>query len=218
METNNEQINVNLKKHQQNLDNWEKKDLVQELHRWIERFVLEFKLDIGVPALTVERLRCTRLGHFCSGRDGFGLLNEIALNDIYVSEKLSWNNLATLLHELGHAHQERTGNPGKSGYHNKEYTNWAETVGLNVDESGHTSVAPSPSPFSKLLSRHGIEISAPPESKQGNVKPEKPIQGKSKLKLWVCSCEPKPVRVRVAIPDFQAKCLKCNDLFRRKDR
>jgi hypothetical protein len=38
--------------------------------------------------------------------------------------------------------------------------------------------------------------------------------GSSKLRLWMCDC---PVRVRVAVADFRARCLECGCLFRRCD-
>ena len=33
--------------------------------------------------------------------------------------------------------------------------------------------------------------------------------GRSKLKLWVCCCRPKPVRVRVGRATLRARCLDC---------
>jgi len=206
-----EEINLSLKKRQDNVENWKQKDLVQKFHSWAEILSSKFTLDTGVPALLVDRLRCTRYGHFCSGRDGFGLLGEIAINELYVTEEPNWRNLATLLHELGHAHQERTGEPGKGNYHNKQYRWWAKTVGLVVDALGHISVLPPPSPFWDVLQGHGVEVPTISE-------PEPAViarAGMSKLQLWMCSCIP-PIRVRVAIADFQARCLKCGQLFARK--
>jgi len=42
--------------------------------------------------------------------------------------------------------------------------------------------------------------------------------GSSKLKLWVCGCQPEPVRLRVAVADLRAMCLKCGCLFVKKKR
>lgn len=39
--------------------------------------------------------------------------------------------------------------------------------------------------------------------------------GSGRLRLWVCECLPKPVRVRVASDDFRARCLTCGALFKR---
>lgn len=208
-----EEINLSLKKHQQDVETWEKKERVQDIHNWAERFASQFKLKIGVPAFMVDRLRCTRYGHFRPGRDGFGLQGEVGINDLYIGDRLSWQNLATLLHELGHVHQEKTGKPGKGNYHNRQFRELAKTLGLIVDKQGHTKVIPPPSPFWDALQKYGVEVPTimEPES-VGTSKP-----GQSKLKLWICSCKPEPVRVRVAIPDFRAQCLKCGQLFTLKD-
>ena len=70
--------------------------------------------------------------------------------------------------------------------------------------------------IAELLGQYGIEVSAPSPDESVEIKPTPIDSGNSKLKLWVCSCQPKPVHVRVAISDFRAKCLKCGQLFKRK--
>ena len=204
----NEQINVELRNHLISIDDWEKKSLAENLHQWAERFTLEFKLKTSVPALMVDQLGRTRCGHFRRGRNGFGLLNEIAINERYISSQRYYDTLAILLHELLHAEQEAVGNPGKGNYHNKEFRNKAELLGLIVDAWGHMFLCPPPSPFWCLLQKYGVKV---PE-----ISDPIPIvirAGVSKLKLWICSCKPEPVRVRVAISDFKARCLKCSQLF-----
>jgi hypothetical protein len=204
-----DKINSTLRQHQQDVETWDRKEKVQQLLIWLERLVSEFKLEVGVPALMVDRLRCTRYGHFRRGRDGFGLLGEVGINDMYIGEELSWRNLATLLHELGHVHQEKTGKPGKRNYHNKQFRDWAKSVGLIVDAAGHTRMLPLPSPFWDVLRKWDFPI---PDSVEQEVAATR-RRGTSKLKLWICDCKPKPVRVRVAIADFQARCLKCGQVF-----
>ena len=92
----NEQINVELRDHLIGIDDWEKKALAENLHLWAERFTLEFKLKTSVPALTLDRLGRTCLGHFRRGRNGFGLINEIAINERYINPQRYYDNLATL--------------------------------------------------------------------------------------------------------------------------
>jgi hypothetical protein len=209
-----ERINCSLKEHQESVSVWPEKDRVQALHIWMERFTSKLSLDVGVPALTVDRFRSTCYGHFRPARNGFGLIGEIGMNTLYMTEPLSWRNLATLLHELGHAHQARTGEPGAGNYHNKAFRDWAKTVGFIVDKAGHTRVLPPPSPFWNVLGKWGV--SAPDGIALETA--ETPRWGQSKLKLWICACQPDPVRVRVAVPDFQARCLKCGQIFRLKQR
>lgn len=207
-----EQINLELKEHQKRAHDWEQKGLVENLHLWAERFISEFKLKATVPALMLGQLRRSTLGHFRPGRNGFGLVNEIAVNLRHISEERYWRALATLLHELLHAEQEVSGTPGKGNYHNKEFRNRANSLGLLVDSRGRTAILPAPSLFTDILEKYGVDVPELP----------KPVSvfagtaGTSKLKLWVCSCQPKPVRVRVAIKDFRARCLKCNQMFVRR--
>jgi len=209
-----EQINLDLRSHQKTVADWSKKDLADNLHIWAERFTLEFKLKTSVPALTLGRLRPTRYGHFRPGRNGFGLLNEIAINETYVSEHEYWRVLVTLLHELLHAEQETVGTPGRGNYHNKEFRERAEALGLIVDHWGHTWVTPEPTPFWTVLEKYGLQVPKIVEPAEVTIS----TAGKSKLKLWVCQCTPKPVRVRVAVKDFQARCLKCGHVFVRADQ
>ncbi len=213
-----EQINVNLKQHQTDVDNWNHRLLAESLHVWAERFALEFKLNCaGVPALRLDSLRSTCYGHFRLGRNGFGLLNEIAINDRHINgDAVDFEICGTLLHELLHSEQQSLDLEGKTAkngnYHNAAFIQRARSFGLIVDHWGHQEYSPPPTLFSELLTKYGIEVPSVSHNE-----PTAVVAGNSKLKLWVCSCKPKPVHVRVAISDFRARCLKCNQLFVRRD-
>ena len=210
-----EKINLSLKVHQVAAKDWHMNDVIQNLHLWAERFIFEFKLKTSnAPAIMIDYLGRTRLGHFRPGRNGFGLRNEIAINTSHINASIRtnefWEVLGTLLHELLHVEQHESGNPGKSNYHNKEFKDRAEEFGLIVDSWGHMQYSPAPSAYFDLLKKHGVSV---PQIKE-------PVQatkmvGNSKLKPWICRCIP-PVHVRVAIKDFQAVCLKCDSMFRPK--
>ena len=189
-----------LVEHQVN-DDWEHRELARELHRWAVIFDSEFKLKIPNIALAIDLLRPTTLGHFRPGHNGFGLACEIAINRRHLRSREPWQVLGTLLHELLHAWQEAHGKPGKNNYHNKEFRAKALEYGLIIDHWGHTQYAPE-SPFVELLRRHGVQIPALPV-------PAPKSKGSSKLKKWSCGC----TNVRVAIADFQAKCLRCGNKF-----
>jgi len=201
-------INFTLKMYQIGATDWEKQDLIQQLHLWAERFIFEFKLKIKIPVIMLDRIGRSRYGHFRPGRNGFGLCNEIAINDAFVNSREFWQVLGTLLHELLHAEQEQTGKPGKNNYHNKAFRKHAAFLGLIIDEWGHMEHVPAPSPFFDVLGKYDITVPVLPEPKVEVAKP-----GNSKLKLWICECQPQPVRVRVAIKDFRAKCLICEKTF-----
>ena len=206
-----ESINTRLKEHQV-ASNWDEQSLVSDLHVWADRFVLEFKLECSTPAIMIGSLNVTTDGHYQPGRNGFGLLDEIAINKNHISQDEYWGVLGTLLHELLHAEQEHSGKPGQHNYHNKQYKDRACSLGLIVDSQGHQQYTPKPSPFFGVLDKYGVKAPTVPEPV---VKATKP--GRSKLKLWTCECQPRPVRVRVAIRDFQARCLKCNGRFKKRD-
>ncbi len=204
-----EPINDQLKKHQIIVD-WDKHELIKELHTWVERFTLEFKLKINGPAIKIDRLTRRCYGHYRPGRNGFGLCNEVAINERHIGIREYWQTLGTLLHELLHAEQSQSGKPGKNNYHNKAFRKKAESLGLIVDQWGRTQYSPKPSLFLDILAKYGVVVAT--DIPIPIVLAPKP--GNSKLKLWICECKPKPVHVRVAIKDFKAKCLECGKNFR----
>jgi hypothetical protein len=181
---------------------WRHRDLAVELHRWAVIFNTEFKLGVSEVALRVDWLSARRLGHFRSGFNGFGLKGEIAVNERYLARREPWQVLGTLLHELLHAWQQEHGKPGKPPYHNKEFRDKALQYGLVIDEDGVTQYLAA-SAFKNLLTSYGVQM---PEQ----LVPSPRRKGESKLKKWSCGCG---VNVRVAIADFQARCLKCDGLF-----
>ena len=183
---------------------WRHRELVAELHRWAVIFNREFDLGVSEIALRVDWLGFRTLGHFRRGHNGFGLKGEIAINERHLHEREPWKVLGTVLHELLHAWQEEHGKPGKPPYHNKQFREKALQYGLVIDEDGVTEYL-TESAFSRLLKEHGVHMPAQaPVSKRRS--------GESKLKKWSCSC---PVNVRVAVAEFQARCLICGNPFRR---
>ena len=217
MSMNNEKINIALKEHQENTQDWDYTVLVKDLHEWEERFILQFKLQCPMSALRIGQLRFSCHGDFQDGRNEFGLLNEICLNEKHINGKtVDFDVLGTLLHELIHSEQQALGTNGKAkvnySYHNNAFIQRAEDFGLVVDHQGQQEYAQPPTQFSELLARHGIEMPKSIDSQPIRNESPHSMLGNSKLKLWVCSCNP-PVRVRVAIADFQARCLKCVQIF-----
>ena len=210
-----EPINAALVQHQVSLEaGWNLSTRIAELHTWAERMVLEFKLEIGRPALRVERLRRATLGHYCPGRNSFGLLDEIAIDHAHLAAGPWWQVLGTLAHELLHSWQTRHGKSGKGNYHNRQFRRRALDYGLVINSRGHTQFLSPPTAFFDLLKRHGVDVAAEEVPKLNLTAPLKNGPG-SKLKLWVCAC---PVRVRVAIPEFRARCVVCNTLFELQHR
>ncbi len=194
--------------HQQSED-WRLRELLTYLDHWRAILCTEFKLEIPEAALSVDRLRCHRLGQFRFGHNGLGLRGEIVLNSKHYDRPGDWEMLGILLHELLHGWQQAHGRPGKRNYHNTQFRAKAREFGLIVDSGGCQWYEPD-GPFIRLLRSHGVEVSdvvpAPGESARlARV-------GSSKLKKWSCGC----TNVRVAVEDFRARCLKpeCGHVFR----
>ena len=189
---------------------WEQQALVSELHRWRELFTSEFKLKLSPTALRIGGARSNYHGHFRPGHNDFGLAREIAFNQRDLLNRLTagdfWRVLGTLLHELLHAWQYDHGKPSPWNYHNSEFRAKAMSLGLIVSTRGVTDYS-AESPFFDLIKEYGVIV---PELPSAEV--SRP-SGNSTLKKWSCGC----TNVRVAIADFRAQCLKCNNQFRRAD-
>jgi len=190
-------------------EKWVFQEVLKELHTWRDRFCIEFKLEIPECAIAIEWMPQRRLGHFRPGHNGFGLKGEIAFSQRHVMENLApekwWKVLGTLLHELLHGWQQIHGKPGKGNYHNIVFRKKAYTLGLIIDERGVTQYEQE-SLFIAFLKKHDITI--PTIGPIHTV--EKHPASKSKLRLWMCGC---PVRARVAVHNFNAQCLSCNQVF-----
>lgn len=189
-------------------DEWAMRDVLANLHQFKDRFVSEFKLQVSDLVIAVEKISHWRLGQYRVGRNGLGLKGEITIAEAHVRECGSrnqwWEVLGTLLHEILHAWQETHGTPSRGNYHNAEFRSKAKQLGLIVNTRGYTQFL-AESPFITLLMRSGINV--PQLDEPEMMACNKP---KGKLKLWVCSC---PVRVRVAVKDFHAQCLRCGQPF-----
>jgi len=204
-----ESINLALREHQRQVDGWYLQSVTKDLNTWAGRMVDEFKLEIGLPCINIEKLRRPKLGHYRCGRNGFGLIDEIAIDLQHVLGHDYWTVLATLLHELLHSFQEHNGQPAskKSGnYHNAEFRKKAARLGLVVDEHGHTECEPGDTPFLNLLRKHGVEAPVVEVPKM----PARHGKGNSKLSLYVCPCG---VRLRVGRSRINALCLDCKGVF-----
>jgi len=202
-----EAINLQLREHQQSVGDWDLAPFVKEIHRWVEIFDLEFKLQITCPVIVIDKLRREVDGCFRLGRSGFGTKDTISINEIYLNRDFV-ELLGTVLHEMIHEWQQYYGKSSKSRwYHNKEYRNKAHECGLVVDEYGrdidYTHV------FYDTLSKYGVNIPSLPQ------KQDKFRRNGSKLKKWSCSCRP-PINIRCAVR-LDATCNRCHSKFRLMD-
>lgn len=219
MATGVEQINLDLRQHQQNIADWQWQPAVDDLHAWADRFLVEFKLQTTTPAVMIKRLRSGAYGHHRRGRNNLGLRNEIAISKDHLEGGEYWQVLGTLLHELLHAEQEDIGKPGRRNYHNQQFRDRAAEFGLIVDAGGRQQYAQAPTPFLDLLGKHGVNTpELPPPTESVSTEPTARVLSvsRSKRSPWICGCRPRPIHIQVAINDLRACCLKCGHLFRPK--
>ena len=212
-----EPINLALRDHQTHLQDWSFAATVADLQSWAERFVLEFKLQVGTPCFYIAHLP-RECGHYRHGRNGFGLTEEVGRNQYHVAHDPYWEVLGTVLQELLHAWQAHHGTPGRRNYHNREYREKAAVLGLLVEQDGTTTYAAGDTSFLRLLARFNIRPSCLTEWRGDQLTlkadDQRPERVGSKLKLFECSCG---VKVRVGRSRFNARCLDCGTVFQRVD-
>ncbi|MBM5564638.1 SprT-like domain-containing protein, partial [Klebsiella quasipneumoniae] len=68
-------------------------------------------------------------------RDG-GTTDEIAMNPAYFAVCPPEEIMQTLVHEMAHLWQHHFGKPGRRGYHNKEWAERMEEIGLMPSSTG----------------------------------------------------------------------------------
>lgn len=129
---------------------------------------------------------------------------------VFVSPRLaeSVEVLGVLLHELIHAAV------GVEYKHGKKFSQAARKVGL-VRPWKATTVGVTLRPVLEwFVALYGTyphaAIQLKPIQRESSVAEERPG---SRLRLYECGCHP-PVKVRVASDHLQARCLRCDNLFR----
>jgi len=79
-------------------------------------------------------------GYFAShrfkARNSDTVVDEIALNPAYFSERTTKEILSTLVHEQAHVWQQHHGKPSRTGYHNVEWSEKMERLGLIPSSTG----------------------------------------------------------------------------------
>jgi len=205
-----ETINKSVKDHEIRTSQWHFSQLGEELYIWVDRFNERFfDGKLQTPAISFARTRRNNLGHFVIDRNEFGLKWNININSRYVHLPMS-DILATFLHEMAHQWQQECGkkktNSAIRNYHNVEFRRKVEEMGIPCGNFG--GCLHYRDPFVSFLRKHGVDVAQKSYSDYETLM--NLGQNGSKLKKWSCGC----TNVRVAISDFRAQCLKCQNRFR----
>lgn len=95
--------------------------------------------ELPACLLTLQREKRTH-GYFSAKRfvhrDGSNFTDEIALNPSFFSVVPPQEIMQTIVHEMVHAWQFHFGNPGRRGYHNQEWAQKMEAIGLMPSDTG----------------------------------------------------------------------------------
>ena len=157
-------------------------------------------------------------------------MNGIGFNEHYISRPL-WETLETMVHEMIHLYQENTPGlqPCKHGYHNTQFVEIAEEIGLHPLLGIGAHWLPATGQFARLMARYGVE--RPKHAERDFAKPDgkkapywwdgdrhggdKP-KGKSTLILYICpDCTRQPMgcKIRSGRADLDIKCNRCGGTF-----
>jgi predicted SprT family Zn-dependent metalloprotease len=116
------------------------KDTYDAIHAAFDFFNAQlFGSKLPPVMFTIHRKKNAR-GYFWAEQfqekgDDAVKVDEIALNPEHMSRDTK-DILSTLVHEMTHLEQQHFGKPGKDGYHNKEWGDLMDAVGLEPTSTG----------------------------------------------------------------------------------
>ena len=135
-------------------------DLLEKAQDFFNKELFQSMLPKTV--ITLQRQKNT-LGYFSTNRwvnkDGT-LAHEIALNPSYFATRSLMDMLSTIVHEQCHQWQDKYGTPGRGNYHNKEWANKMESVGLIPSATGKPNGKKTGDRMSHYPDPHGQFIAA----------------------------------------------------------
>jgi len=96
-----------------------------------------FMSELPRCLITLQRQRAS-YGYFCKDRfaSRTAKTDEIALNPQYLRARSDIESLSTLVHEMVHLWQDHFAKPGRGRYHNKQWADKMESLGLMPSDTG----------------------------------------------------------------------------------
>lgn len=94
------------------------------------------RLPPCVITLQREKATCGYFSHERFGNKAGELTHEIALNPSFFAVHPLVETMATMVHEMCHLWQHEFGNPGRGRYHNKQWADKMESIGLMPSDTG----------------------------------------------------------------------------------
>lgn len=181
--------------------------------------------EMPVPLIALEELDVRTLGAYYLRENPLGLRWQISLNTKW-AHRPAWELYETLCHEMVHLYQENhpTLENCKHGYHNRQFVDLCEEIGLHPKVGEGFHLRPADGQFARLMERFGIE--RPAYSEKVVVKPGekqnwwdedrggKP-KGASNMALYTASeCPHSPsCKIRSGRKDLRISCDECGGKF-----
>ncbi|WP_347990132.1 SprT-like domain-containing protein [Methylomonas sp. AM2-LC] len=90
------------------------------------------------PVIFVTQRKKNVMGHYSYARwrNDTKYCDELAVNPTYFAKSALIDLLSLLVHELCHEWQAHFGNPGRRGYHNREWSRKMQSIGLMPSDTG----------------------------------------------------------------------------------
>lgn len=233
-------VKDDLRKHAEVAKDWEYHEQAVYLYRWavifkerlLDPVLVNGRQRMPDPVVSFDRMRVEMLAGYTLVRNPQGLLDEITFNTVHFVEGKweygEWGLLETLLHEQCHLWQQNFGRqpvvPGRA-YHNKEFVDKCESLGLHSRLGSGVHFKPSDGVFESLMKEYGIAKPEQVETEDGSrlnwwdllkdLLGEPKKEGRSTLSKWSCPCGQ---NIRVGRQDWPgAKCNKCQGEYARVD-
>lgn len=216
-----------IRRNVENGGSWQHQKLARQLYGWTDRF-RERLIDPVIipgkegklpgPVIGFDKFDYRVLAYYRLGKNAFGLDDEIILNEKHLARSL-YSILETVLHEQVHLWQQRKGEaPVTRNYHNKEFVEKCESLGLHPRLGSGVHERMPDGAFAQLMAEYGIERPAAspffvvPEQERRNwwQKPGKERKGRSTLEKWSCACGQ---NARIGAKSYLAVCALCQRPF-----
>jgi len=128
-----------------------------ELQQAFDHFNASLFDDALPPCLITLQCNKRFYGYFANDRFAHRheqrTVHEIALNPAYFATRSIRETLGELAHSMVHERQQLFGAPGRRGYHNREWADMMEEIGLMPSDTG----APGGQPTGERMSQYVID-------------------------------------------------------------